>query len=233
MFLNEYADIINVINVNQGRELNFWILSHKDGGRTEENMSVNGVSGAGASYGMTAYEKTRNAGKNAAETEAKDKDTSKEKSKGVVYESSMSKSDRAALIEQLKADNQAKTDSFKKMVTDMLGKQGHAFKKSDDMWKMLASGNFTVDSKTAQDAKNAISENGYWGVNQTSDRIFEMAKAFAGDDVEKLDKMMEAVKKGYKQAEKAWGGKLPGICSETYDAAFQKYEDYRSGLMAE
>lgn len=197
---------------------------------TEENMSLNGVNGAGASRGMTAYEQTRNAGKKSTEAKDNSKDTSKDNSKGVVYESSMSKADRAALIEQLKADSQSKTDSFKMMVTDMLSKQGHAFKNSDDMWRMLASGNFTVDAKTAQDAKSAISEDGYWGVNQTSDRIFEMAKAFAGDDLDKLDKMMEAVKKGYKQAEKTWGGKLPGICSETYDAAFQKYEDYKNSV---
>lgn len=42
--------------------------------------------------------------------------------------------------------------------------------------------------------------------------------ALAGDDVDKMKEMQAAVKKGYEQAEKTWGGKLPSICSETLDA---------------
>ena len=35
-------------------------------------------------------------------------------------------------------------------------------------------------------------ENGYWGVKQTSERIFSFAQALAGDDEEKMTKMKEA-----------------------------------------
>ena len=65
----------------------------------------------------------------------------------------------------------------------MFQKQGLAVKNSDDIWSMLASGNYTVDQATADKAKSLISEDGYWGVDQTSDRIFEMAKALSASTI--------------------------------------------------
>ncbi len=188
-------------------------------------MSVNGVSNA-HTYGATAYEQSKNASK--AQAKEATKETKESNSSGVVYNSTMTESDRAALVEKLKADNQSQIDSFKSMVQGMLSKQGFAAKNSDDMWKMLASGNFKVDAATAQAAKDAISEDGYWGVNQTSDRIFEMAKALTGGDSSKMDKMLEAFEKGFKQATKAWGRSLPDISKQTADAVKQKFADYKT-----
>ena len=44
-----------------------------------------------------------------------------------------------------------------------------------------------------------------------------------GGDPSKLNDMMEAFKKGYEQAEKTWGGKLPEISQQTYDAVIEKF----------
>ncbi len=96
------------------------------------------------------------------------------------------------------------------------------------MWKFLASGDYTVDAQTAKDAKDAISEDGYWGVNQTSQRIFDFAVSLSGGDSEKMDKMLEAFKKGFSQATKAWGKNLPDISSQTYDAVINKFDDYKN-----
>lgn len=189
-------------------------------------MSVNGVTNTASSYGTTAYEQGKSYTKKTEDTNSK----SSAESTGVTYQSSMSESDRAALIEQLKADSQSKADSFKKMVTDMLNQQGFAVKNSDDMWRLLAKGDYTVDAKTAQEAKDAISENGEWGVNKTAQRMFDFAKAYAGDDEAKMEKMMNAFKKGFEQAEKLWGGNLPDISYQTYDKMYDLYDEYKKGL---
>ena len=34
------------------------------------------------------------------------------------------------------------------------------------------------------------------------------------------------MEKGFKQAEKTWGGSLPAICRETMNAAGKMFEDY-------
>ena len=114
------------------------------------------------------------------------------------------------------------------LVSEMLSKQGKAFSTADQMWKMLANGDFTVDAKTAQEAKDAISEDGYWGVNQTSQRIFDFAVSLSGGDSEKMDKMLAAFEKGFKQATKSWGKALPDISSQTYDAVHKKFEEYKN-----
>lgn len=189
-------------------------------------MSVNGVSNTTSTYGTTAYEQGKSYTKKTEDTSSKDG----AQSTGVTYKSSMTESERTALIEQLKSDSQSKMDSFKRMVTDMLNQQGFAFKNSDDMWRLLAKGDYTVDAKTAQEAKAAISEDGEWGVNKTAERMFEFAKAYAGDDEAKMEKMMNAFKKGFEQAEKLWGGKLPEISYQTYDKMYDLYDDYKKEL---
>ena len=114
------------------------------------------------------------------------------------YESSSNSSKTASttrqianpeLVEQLKADLEARTSQMQSLVTQMFQKQGIAIGSADDMWKQLASGNFTVDEATRKQAEEDISEDGYWGVKQTSERIFSFAKALAGDDEETMKKM--------------------------------------------
>lgn len=77
-------------------------------------------------------------------------------------------------------------------------------------------------------AQKDISEDGYYGVKQTSQRLFDFAQALAGDDVSKMKEMQKAMEKGFKQATKTWGRELPAICKETMNAANKLFEDYYS-----
>jgi hypothetical protein len=97
---------------------------------------------------------------------------------------------------------------------------------SDDIWQFLASGNYTVDEAAKAQAQQDISEDGYWGVTQTAQRLFDFASALAGDDEDQMKKMQEAMQKGYAQATKSWGQDLPDISSKTLEAANQLFEDY-------
>ena len=134
--------------------------------------------------------------------------------------------ERADLVKSLKDDLDNQMSRFTNMMMRTFEKQGITAAKGDDFWKQIASGNFTVDAKTKAEAEAAISEDGYWGVKQTSERIFDFAKALAGDDPDKMKKMQDAVEKGFKQAEDAWGGSLPGICGETQSAVNKLFDDY-------
>ena len=82
-------------------------------------------------------------------------------------------------------------------------------------------------------AKEDVSEDGYWGVKQTSQRLFDFASALAGDDVEKMKEMQAAMEKGFKQATKAWGEDLPGICNDTLSAANKLFDDYYTSKNSE
>ena len=169
---------------------------------------------------------------NVAKPEASTNTSTTTKAEGVVYESTniknMSEKERASLVQKLKADADARTAQLRSLVEKMFLQQGQKITDSDSMWKFLASGDYTVDRETAEAAKEAISEDGYWGVKQTSQRIFDMAVALSGGDSEKMDDMLEAVKKGFKQATKTWGKELPDISQQTYSAVLEKFENFKN-----
>lgn len=111
----------------------------------------------------------------------------------------------------------------------MISKQGNAYGQANDMWKFLASGNFTVDAQTKAQAQADIAEDGYWGVKQTSERIFDFAKALSGGDMDKMKEMQAAFEKGFKQATKTWGKELPQISQDTRSAVNKLFEDFYAG----
>ena len=80
-----------------------------------------------------------------------------------------------------------------------------------------------------------MAEDGYWGVEQTSDRIVKYATALSGGDPEKLDTMISAFEKGFQEATKSWGGTLPDISQRTREAVLDKFDklkqDYAGGTV--
>lgn len=193
-------------------------------------MSINGIMNSSGTSTEDIYKKKSSA---KASASAEKTTSAKESTTGVVYEPSDRKKTEkttykpnANLVAKLKADAEQRTSQFRQMVESMLTKQGQTFNKANDMWKILASGNFTVDRATAEAAQAEIGENGYWGVEQTSDRILSFAEALTGGDPDKMEKMRDAFIKGYKQATGAWGKELPDISSKTYDAVMKKFDDY-------
>ena len=151
-----------------------------------------------------------------------------EVSKDTAVTGKMSDSERAALVQSLKDDLNNQMSRFTNMMTQMFQKQGISanLSQGNDFWRFMASGNYSVDAKTKAEAQAAISEDGYWGVSKTSQRIFDFAHALAGDDPEKMKEMQAAVEKGFKQAEEAWGGSLPSICGDTHAAIGKLFDDF-------
>ena len=139
--------------------------------------------------------------------------------------------DRTQIIKQMQADVEMRKQQLLDIVHKMMGKQAKSYgianvdNSDDSIWKFLAKGDFTVDAATKAQAQEDISENGYWGVNQTSSRILDFAKALAGDDPDKLEQMRSAFEKGYKEAEKTWGGELPEISRQTFDAVMKGFDE--------
>jgi hypothetical protein len=75
------------------------------------------------------------------------------------------------------------------------------------------------------DAEKLISENGYFGIKQTSGRIAEFVLNGGGDDIEKLKAGREGMLRGFKEAEKVWGGRLPEISYSTIEQALKQIDD--------
>lgn len=182
-------------------------------------MDVNSVNSASTAK---TYESSYQ--KQTPKTEEKDTAAKKPES-GVVYEQS-SKADRSAIVARLKADAEQRTAQMRTMVESMMKNQGQQIGTADSMWRFLAGGNFTVTAAAKAQAQEAISEDGYWGVKQTSERIVEFAKALTGGDASKAEEMRAAFEKGFKLATKSWGKDLPSISNQTYDAVMKGFDEW-------
>ena len=195
--------------------------------------AINNVNSTFNSYQTTTAAKT--ASTTSDKTAASDKTET-----GVVYEKSsqtdkntVTKKTDYAMVAKLKADAEQRTSQLRSLVEKMMTKQGTAIANADSMWSFLAEGNFTVDEQTQKQAQADIAEDGYWGVEQTSDRILDFAKALSGNDPEKADLLIDAFKKGFKDATKSWGKDLPDISQRTYDAVLDKFDKWKNGSTTE
>lgn len=137
----------------------------------------------------------------------------------------------AVTIERMKQDAERRTQSLKDLVKKLMLKQGQTMDDSTDIYELLREGKVIVDPETRAQAQKDIAEDGYWGVEQTSERLISFAKALTGGDPSKADEMIAAVKKGFEQAEKAWGGELPDICKNTLETAIKKLENWRDSSL--
>lgn len=153
---------------------------------------------------------------------------------GVIYEKSTEQeqlqTNHSDLVAKLKAESDERTAQFRSLVEKIILKQSAASQDYDNIYRYLASGEFTVDEATKLQAQADIAEDGYWGASQTSDRIVDFAKALAANDPEKAEELKEAFKKGYEQAQETWGGELPELSQKTFDLVIEKLDAWAGEL---
>jgi hypothetical protein len=92
----------------------------------------------------------------------------------------------------------------------------------------IATGQAEIDisTLTPENAQDLVASDGYFGVEQTSQRIFDLAVGIAGGDPAKINTVRAGVEKGFQEAKKAFGDWLPDISYDTYDAVMQKLDDW-------
>lgn len=74
------------------------------------------------------------------------------------------------------------------------------------------------------EAKKLVSEDGFFGIKQTADRITNFVLKGAGEDESLLRAGREGILEGLKQAEEIWGSKLPEISYKTINQAIQNID---------
>ena len=154
----------------------------------------NHVSTTAAYATASAKQTTKAAEKN--DTAAKADSSNKDKAQGVVYEKGTPATSgtysKDAIVARMKRDSETRTAQLRSLVEKLMTNQGTKIGQADDMWRFLASGNFTVSADVKAQAQADIADDGYWGVEQTSDRIVEFAKALTGGDASKAEEMRAA-----------------------------------------
>ena len=194
------------------------------------DMNVGNVSGvynainSGMATGSDNPEKAvQKAGADVSDVAAVYEKSAVEEKKATYSINKMSAEDRAALVQQLKEDEIARRNQLVSLVQKMFSDQAGVSKLSE----LFSPENLkNVSQADIDQAKEDISEDGYWGIKQTSQRLFDFASALAGDDPEKMKEMQKAMEKGFKEATGAWGDELPDICKDTLAAANKMFDEY-------
>jgi hypothetical protein len=120
----------------------------------------------------------------------------------------------------LKSSQDSRFDMLRQLVTNLLKEQG-------------IETNFTVNKNeiniaeiNPEQAQKLIEEDGYFGVEQTSERIFQFAIGVAGGDPSRLDAIKEGIEKGFQEAKEAFGNWLPDISYQTLDKVMEKLDKW-------
>ena len=87
---------------------------------------------------------------------------------------------------------------------------------------------FGISELSQAEAQELVSEDGYLGVEQTSERIVDFAIAAAGGDPSQLAAVKEGIERGFQEAAAAFGVVLPDISYQTYDAIMEKLDSWAS-----
>ncbi|MCT4585727.1 MAG: hypothetical protein N4A54_12445 [Peptostreptococcaceae bacterium] len=132
-------------------------------------------------------------------------------------------------IQRLWDEVNRQTESLRRLVEQLIKKQGYTVKEVLENKEIK----IEIDEETQAKANEAISEDGYFGVENTANRIIEFAKAISGGDKSKIGLLKDAVIEGFKQAKEALGGTLPEISEKTYDRVMELFDEWENGETTE
>ena len=80
----------------------------------------------------------------------------------------------------------------------------------------------SINELSQYEAAELVSENGYFGIQNTANRIADFVINGANGDAELLRSGLEGVKQGFAQAEDMWGQALPDISAETMNKTLDR-----------
>lgn len=111
-------------------------------------------------------------------------------------------------------------DLLRGLVLNIFKEQGLEYKIE------TGSGVVDLETITPEEAQELVADDGYFGVEKTAERIFNFAIGIAGGDITRIDAIKEGVNNGFAEALKAFGGELPEISYDTYDAVINKLDEW-------
>ncbi len=178
-----------------------------------------GVAGSPTASGQAAAEKPSEKSQPVQGTRADTIEIGAKQEASVTYPRITNKKLDASEIEALKAEAEAATENLRKLVEQLILRQDKNYKISSEPDALAQLGITTADVEAA---KEAISEDGEFGVKAVSNRLVDFAIAISGGDKSKLSELVAAIDEGFAAARKALGGELPEICRQTYDETMRK-----------
>ena len=146
----------------------------------------------------------------------------------ITYSKTTKGSSDASDIAALKEKADKVTEHLRKLVEELILKQNKNYEASveNSSENILETPDITEGDIEA--ARQAISEDGEFGIKAVSDRLVDFAIAVSGGDKSKLSELISAIDEGFSAAKQVLGGELPDICQQTYDETMRKLNEWAS-----
>ena len=126
-------------------------------------------------------------------------------------------------ISKIRAEVDQINSHLRSLVEKLLKEQGMTFK------DLKADGpDIKVNEETRLEAQKSIDEGGELSIENVSDRMVNFAKAISGGDKSKISILRDAIEKGFKEAEEAFGGELPEISYKTLERTMEKLDAWEN-----
>ena len=123
----------------------------------------------------------------------------------------------SANIEIIQINISFKSDNTKDTNSDDTFEKN--YKEFQDFLKDIGYDGKSIADLSQDEAKELVSNDGFFGIDKTSQRIADFVINGAGDDEKLLKAGLDGVMQGFNEAEKIWGSKLPDISYKTIDKA--------------
>ncbi len=129
-------------------------------------------------------------------------------------------------IDSLIAEADKATENLRKLVETLILKQGKSVESKGSKPLGQLNNDHKSRAERIDQAKIDISEDGFFGVKAVSDRLVDFAVTVSGGDKTKLAQLTNAIKAGFEEARKAFGGELPEISNQTYTETMRKLNEW-------
>ena len=117
-------------------------------------------------------------------------------------------------------------DDILRLIQQIFGHQTRASNISNSGAMRQEAFDFMMDNITPAQAQELIGEDGFFGVERTSERLFNMAVAFSGGDPLVMKEMRQAVIDGFNAAAALWSGELPQISHDTLARTMERFDQW-------
>ena len=135
--------------------------------------------------------------------------------------------DQAQVADALNRGDFKSLDQLFKKLTQ---KANHMAMKAQNIEAQGHSHSVKIEGLTQEEAKELVSKDGFFGIDNTAKRVADFVISGAHDDPEKLKAGRAGILQGLKDAEKAWGGELPEIAYKTQTKTLQMIDEYMAKL---
>ena len=139
-----------------------------------------------------------------------------------VFTEKLTKDEVADLKAQIKENAHAFSFNSSGVQLSTQKKAGNLEQNYNDFQSFLKDvgyGGKPIAQLSQDEAAALVSEDGIFGVKQTSERIANFVIQGSGGDEDMMRAGREGMLQGFKEAEQAWGGELPEISQKTMQAA--------------